>query len=247
MKNREGSLEITALALHLLAMFCMLLDHLWATVIPGQNWMTCVGRLAYPIFAFLIVEGYFHTGSLRRYAGRLLLFAVLSEIPFNLMYSGRFLYPFHQNVLWTFLLALGCIRVVDRVRQKGKLWLTAITVFVTALLGWLLGMITMVDYNGPGVLMVLVFYLFHGRKWWCFLGQVAALWWINVELLGGLSYPVELFGQTIELVQQGLALLALVPIWLYRGKQGPSNRLIRYGCYGFYPLHMMLLGLMVMR
>lgn len=57
---------------------------------------------------------------------------------------------------------------------------------------------------------------------WCLLGQLAALYWVNVELLGGLMYPIQLFGMDFELCQQGLALLALVPIWLYRGRQATT-------------------------
>ena len=56
------------------------------------------------------------------------------------------------------------------------------------------------DYYGVGVLTVFVFYFLHGRKWWCFLGQLAALYWLNVELLGGLMYPVQLFGMEFETV-----------------------------------------------
>ena len=84
----------------------MLCDHLWATVIPGSNWLTCIGRIAFPIFAFLIVEGYTHTRNLKKYVMRLLLCAALSEVPFDLVMGGRAFYPFHQNVLWTFLIAL---------------------------------------------------------------------------------------------------------------------------------------------
>lgn len=99
----------------------------------------------------------------------------------------------------------------------------------------------MVDYYGAGVLTVFVFYFLHGRKWWCFLGQLAALYWLNVELLGGLMYPVQLFGMEFELCQQGLALLALIPIWLYRGRQGYHSKPFQYLCYAFYPVHMLLL------
>ncbi len=87
------------------------------------------------------------------------------------------------------------------------------------------------------------FYIFRGRKWCCLLGQVLTLYWINVVLLGGLMYPIRLFGMEFELCQQGLALLALVPIWLYRGRQGCHSKPFQYACYAFYPVHMLLLVL----
>ena len=109
--------------------------------------------------------------------------------------------------------------------------------------GALLGTLGMTDYYGAGVLTVFAFYLFRGRKWWCLLGQVLTLYWINVVLLGGLMYPIRLFGMEFELCQQGLALLALVPIWLYRGRQGCHSKPFQYACYAFYPVHMLLLVL----
>ena len=111
--------------------------------------------------------------------------------------------------------------------------------------GAVLGTLGMVDYYGAGVLTVFIFYFFHGRKWWCLLGQLAALYWVNVELLGGLMYPIQLFGMDFELCQQGLALLALVPIWLYRGRQGYHSKPFQYACYAFYPVHMLLLVLVL--
>ena len=75
--------------------------------------------------------------------------------------------------------------------------------------------------------------------------QLAALYWVNVELLGGLMYPIQLFGMDFELCQQGLALLALVPIWLYRGRQGYHSKPFQYACYAFYPVHMLLLVLVL--
>lgn len=248
MENRTEKVipfEITSMALHLMAMVFMLCDHLWATVIPWQaGWMTCLGRLAFPIFAFLTVEGFFHTRNIKRYAGRMFLFALLSELPFNLMMSGSIIYPFHQNVLWCFLLCLGLMQLNEKAKSMGKLWLRLLTAAGTILLGILVGMLSMMDYMHYGVLMVLVFYFFRGKKWWNYAGQLLCLTYINKEV-GGLSYEVTLFDTTFFFPQQCFALLALVPIWLYNGKQGPHNRILQFFYYSFYPLHLLVLGLLV--
>ena len=239
--SASKNFELTAAVLHIIAMTLMLMDHLWATLLPAKEWLTCAGRVAFPIFAFMAVEGYLHTRSFKKYILRMLLFAVLSEIPFDLMYGGTWFYPVHQNVLWTFLLSLLGVWLMEQVRKKGKTWMYLLVCVLVVLAGLVLGTLCMVDYYGAGVLTVFVFYFLHGRKWWCFLGQLAALYWLNVELLGGLMYPVQLFGMEFELCQQGLALLALIPIWLYRGRQGYHSKPFQYLCYAFYPVHMLLL------
>ena len=239
--SASKNFELTAAVLHIIAMTLMLMDHLWATLLPAREWLTCAGRVAFPIFAFMAVEGYFHTRSFKKYILRMLLFAVLSEIPFDLMYGGTWFYPVHQNVLWTFLLGLLGVWLMEQVRKKGKTWMYLLVCVLVVPAGLVLGTLCMVDYYGVGVLTVFVFYFLHGRKWWCFLGQLAALYWLNVELLGGLMYPVQLFGMEFELCQQGLALLALIPIWLYHGRQGYHSEPFQYLCYAFYPVHMLLL------
>ena len=239
--SASKNFELTAAVLHIIAMTLMLMDHLWATLLPAREWLTCAGRVAFPIFAFMAVEGYFHTRSFKKYILRMLLFAVLSEIPFDLMYGGTWFYPVHQNVLWTFLLGLLGVWLMEQERKKGKTWMYLLVCVLVVPAGLVLGTLCMVDYYGVGVLTVFVFYFLHGRKWWCFLGQLAALYWLNVELLGGLMYPVQLFGMEFELCQQGLALLALIPIWLYHGRQGYHSKPFQYLCYAFYPVHMLLL------
>ena len=235
--------DISSAGLHILAMGLMLCDHLWATIVPGNNWLTCVGRLAFPIFAFMLVEGYFHTRSVKRYALRLLLFAVISEIPFNLMSSGSLFYPIHQNVIWTLLIGLGMIHLNEKARRSGKLLITSLTRVGTVLLGGLLGLVTFSDYNAAGVLMILVFYFFRGNSLWSFLLQAIGMYYINFEMLKGLVFPVTVFGNTFEIPQQGLAILALIPIWLYRGRKGYSSKWFRQFCYWFYPAHLFLLWL----
>lgn len=221
----------------------MLCDHLWATVIPGYDWLTCIGRLAFPIFAFMLVEGYFHTRNLKHYALRLLIFALISELPFNLMCSGSLFYPVHQNVLWTMLIGLGMIHLNEKACRTGKEYLRSAAMIGSVFLGGLLGILTFCDYNAAGVLTVLIFYFFRGRSLRCYLGQLAGLFYINCIMLQGLVYPVTLFGSTFEIPLQGLAVLSLLFIWLYRGRKGHSSKWFQQLCYWFYPAHMFLLWL----
>lgn len=232
---------ISSFTLHILAMVLMLCDHTWAAVLPQYRILTCIGRIAFPIFAFMSVEGYFYTKNLKKYMSRLFLFALISEIPFNLFYGGNLTGLSHQNVLWTFLLGLLFVHWVETTKKKGKPWLTLLVSLASLLLGLIFGTITMVDYYGAGVLTVLVFYFFRGRKWWCYLGQLVGMYYVNVELLGGFYYPITLFGIYFELEEQSLAMLSLIPIWLYKGKQGYHAKWFQYFCYAFYPVHMLIL------
>lgn len=234
--------ETTSFSLHIMAMVFMLCDHLWGTVVPGNDWLTCVGRISFPIFAFMIVEGYFHTGNLKKYIKRLLIFAVLSEIPFNLAIGSSVFYPLHQNVLWSFLISLGLIHWNEKAKTK-RIWLRILVGTATVILGYLAGLLTMVDYYHVGILTVLVFYFFRGKKWWCYAGQLLCLAYINIEMLGGFAYEVQFFGNTHYFVRQNFALLALIPIWMYRGRRGYHSKIFQYACYLFYPLHLLILGL----
>ena len=245
MDNRRFS-GLSSAFLHILAMMLMLCDHLWGTIVPGNDWLTWIGRITFPIYAFLIVEGYFHTRSLRRYAMRLLVLALISEIPFDLMLTGAVFYPFHQNVLWTFLIAMYMIALVERVKRRGKtLWTAAVGAAALGL-GMLLGTVSMVDYGGAGVATVMLFYFARGRRWYHFALQAAGMYYLNVEVLKGIYYPVTLFGHEFEFYQQSLALLALIPIWLYRGRQGHHSKAFRFACYAFYPVHMLILALLAL-
>ncbi len=244
-KRKTVSFEITSFVLHILAMAFMLSDHLWATVIPWKaDWMTCLGRLAFPIFAFLTVEGFFHTKNRKRYAGRLLIFALLSELPFNLMMSGSWIYPFHQNVLWCFLLCLVLMQLNEMAKCTGKWWICGLTALGTILLGTVVGMLSFMDYMNYGVWMVLTFYFFRGNKWWNYAGQLLLMIYIN-RAVGGLVYEFEWLDKAISFPQQCFAVFALIPIWLYNGRQGYHSKCFQYLCYVFYPVHLLILGLLV--
>ena len=242
MKKNKLKLETSAFSLHIMAMLFMLCDHLWGTVVPGADWLTCIGRLAFPIFAFMIVEGYFRTKNLKKYVCRLLIFAVISEIPFNLAMGSRVFYPIHQNVLWSFLISIGLIHWNEKVKEK-QIWKRILVGIASVCIGYLGGIITFVDFYNAGILMVLVFYYFRNKKWWCYLGQLICLWYINFEMLGGFSYEVVIFGEIHFIARQGIALLSLIPIWLYKGKQGYHSKILQYTYYAFYPLHLLVLGI----
>ncbi len=234
---------ISSLVLHIIAMAFMLCDHMWATVIPGNQWLTCAGRLAFPIFAFMIAEGYYHTRDINKYIRRLLIFAVISEIPFNLTYTGVWIYPFHQNVLWTFILALLCIKNIDKIKLRFNMPVTILLSTLTAAGFMLAAQLLMTDYYGYGVLTVLIFHFFRGNSLPKKLGQLIGLIAVNFFMIKGMIIPVEALGLSFEFPLQGFAVFSLIPIWLYNGKQGRRNKAIQLCMYAFYPLHMLILGL----
>ena len=213
MKKREISL--TAAQLRLLALALMLVDHVGRTMFPGQAWMVCLGRLAFPIFAFQTAEGYRRTRNFRRYCLRLAVFALVSEIPFNLMVGGSVLYPGHQNVMVTMLLGLLACRAWD-----GQKWGQLLLVFLAATFGF-------PDYGSLGVATVLVFHMFR---------QERAVLLLLLALIHGCGYGF--------LSIQSFAVLAWVPISMYRGEKGRGGKWLQYGSYIFYPAHMLILGLL---
>ncbi len=226
-------------ALRILATAFMICDHLWAKVVPGNDWMTYIGRLTFPIFAFMISEGFIHTSNFKKYILRLLGFALVSEIPFNLFYGGSWFYPYHQNVMFTLLFGLLAITLIDKAK-KDK---TAKTIVKTVLLLVVLGIasfIGFVDYGFWGFLTVVMFYLFRSFPF-AWVLQLIAMLLMNLILFEGQTIPVEIFGNSFEFATQGFAVLSLIPIWLYGGKKGKSSKIMQYGFYAFYPIHMLII------
>lgn len=152
MEKKRG---IDSFTLHILAMLFMLCDHLWATLFPAQEWMTCVGRLAFPIFAFMIAEGCYYTSNVKKYMLRLFLFAIISEIPFNLIMGSSVFYPFHQNVLWIFLLGVLSIQIIEKAKKKQKKWISFFVVCLVLLMDFLL--VTILSYCVPDIIYIFTF------------------------------------------------------------------------------------------
>ena len=199
-----------------IAVLTMVIDHVGAILFPDQIWMRVIGRVAFPIYAYCLAEGFRYTSDYRRYLGRLALFAILSEIPFDLALYGVPVSFAHQIVFLTLSRGLILLWVLERCREQ--LLLCAGAFAVLCFLAQALHM----DYGAGGLLMVFAFYL----------AQQGTSPWIG----WGIFVFINLFGYAGGV--QWAAILALLPIGLYSGKAGKRKQ--RF-FYWIYPLHLLLL------
>ena len=178
-----------------------------------------IGRLGFPIFCFLLVEGFGRTRSKVKYAMRLGAFALISEIPFDLALTGRVLDFDYQNVFFTLLLGFLAMCVFDFVGKKRIPKIPAIVIDLAALAAFMLAAkIVKTDYDYMGVLTIAVMYALRSRKVWSMAGGCAVLCLMNLNELP--------------------AFFALIPVALYNGKRGWR---LKYFFYAFYPVHLFLL------
>lgn len=219
-------------ALKWIALFSMAVDHIGACILEvfvlngfgtcpygglaGDNWnriyqidqaLRAVGRFAFPIFCFLLVEGFAHTHDVKKYALRLSLFALVSEIPFDLALKVDPFYWEYQNVFFTLLAGLLAIWLIDAYNRA----LPATALGLAG--GMLLAEVLHTDYGAAGVGLIVVLYLFRGRRLLqCVCGAVWCLWELPAPL-------------------------AFVPVYFYNGERG---RQPKWFFYWFYPLHLLL-------
>ena len=210
-----------------IACVTMLIDHT-AVVFGLPMWLRVIGRLAFPIYCFLIAEGIAHTRSPGRYFLRLGMMAVLSEPIYDfVLYGGRSLWA-HQNVLW--LLLLGALMVEGMGQVQRPVWKVLLMVpcyFIADALH--------LSYGGNGILLIALFGLTRGAPGSLWL-QAAGMLLINglmpsahIGILG-VNVSVQLFGA-----------LAMVPIALYSGEKRTGSRALSWAFYVFYPLHLLAL------
>ena len=248
---------MSALALRIFACFCMLLDHLGYALYPFLPFATvlrCFGRLAFPLFVFLIVNGYRYSSNRLRYALRLALFALLSQIPFSL-FCGYGFYSLNFNVFVTLLLALLTVWSTDALLKRKFLRCFA---FVPGLLVFLLyyfGLISS-DYGMKGIFLALTFRYLDKNKLLTVLGTFCSVFYAQLiaygvqvlKLLLGKGAAFSLPSDWVLI--QGFSLFALIPIFFYNGKRGRfpqkkwAAKAVQWGFYLFYPLHMILLTML---
>ena len=180
-----------------------------------------IGRIAFPIFCFLLVEGFMHTRDREKYALRLGCFAAVSEIPFDLAFNGKVLEVGYQNVFFTLLLGLLTMMAYDAVMNQSRwsVWKRTALSTIAILAGMFAAEFLSTDYGALGVLCIMVFYLFRrSRIQQVVFGCLAFVWW------------------------EWAAVFAFVPIFYYNGKRGFG---MKYFFYAFYPVHLLILYLIV--
>lgn len=215
--------------LKIIAMVTMFIDHL-AIVLSkcglagaGYYAMRGVGRLSFPIYCFVLVQGFVNTRSVPKYIGRIAALALLSEIPYNMTVFGTFLNPAYNNILFTFTLALAMLWALSKFEHMGVkgYFFSVSLIAVTALAAYVLRL----DYSWRCILLVAALYLtrygYDVIKY--ALGTV--ILWINTSIIG-LAAP-----------------LSFVPIHLYNGEKG---KVPKYLFYAFFPAHLLVLGLIRM-
>ncbi len=225
--------------LKLFAVVTMLTDHVGAILFPQTMWFRYIGRIAFPIFCFLLIEGFLNTRNVRRYEFRLLLFALISEIPFDLAFNRCTLEFGYQNVFFTLLIGLVMLDVIRSVREKYMPQMYGYVLELGIVIGFAFAAFLLrTDYSAGGVLIIYCFYRFR------------ELHVLKYALLAILCFA---FFGLIEMP----ALLAVIPLLLYNGRRGFrhgvgfydstkrrhawSYQVARYAFYAFYPAHLLVL------
>lgn len=226
-QDKSKSNGISTFTLKNIAILAMALDHGAAVLLSPDNryylLLRLGGRLAFPIFCFLIAEGSYHTKNHTKYAFRLGIFAIISELPFNLAFYGYYSYPYQQNVFFTLLIGLAVIGFHKLLANYNKSYLTFVPLFI----GMYIAYIMKTDYGAQGVLLIFIFYIARNIK--IFKRPLYILGILNLSLNDyNLINPVQVF-----------AIFSIVPILMYNGTKG--REINKYLIYSFYPTHLLIL------
>lgn len=224
---KKEHIFLSTTKIKILAVLLMVIDHIGVAFFPDIMTFRIIGRLAFPIFVYLVVQGYFLTTNFNKYAIRLFLLALISEIPYDFFMYGEWFTMKSQNVCFSLLLALYFVRFYDNF-QKVNQRLIIVTLF-SALAFWL-----KVDYLWLGTLYAMVFYF-----------KIK----INLSIIRQ-TIMFGLFSLTYATVffLQPFAVLALIPITLYnpsyKDDKGTVVRLFNRNkkyYYLFYPIQFVIL------
>ncbi|MGD0577176.1 MAG: TraX family protein, partial [Candidatus Staskawiczbacteria bacterium] len=225
-------MQINSFQLKIVACASMLADHIGLIFFPHIIIFRIIGRIAFPIFAFLIAEGYVHTKNLKKYFWRIFIFLIISE-PIYLFAFRPF--PFENlNIFATLLFGLAAIYLYDRI--KNKRYALAAVILVS-----ILASVFGADYGFFGVLLIFSFYLFNVKKDFNKLFLTQFLLIIIYLFYLYIVYPQ--FGIPLVLSWFLIQFVSLAALFLIRYYNGQRGMPLKYFFYAFYPVHILILGL----
>ncbi len=237
---------MSILWIKIIASLSMLLDHVGSfQPFAGWEYLRTVGRVAYPLYAFMLVQGFIHTRSRLKYLARILVLALITQPIYTYCFDGIWWKWDSPNILFTlsaglcgmWLLELGKQRAQKR---KKAWWISCIA--ISAATGYIVYLANAFgfDYGWEGVLLMLLLYLTAEYRWAC----------IPIVTLFALRKPLQTGAWDEPVYQRAMfSVVAIIPMLLYNGNPGPKPQskwgaaLIKYGFYLFYPLHLAVLAL----
>lgn len=205
--------------LKLIALVTMIIDHFGAIFHEDIMAYRIIGRIAFPIYCFLLVEGFFHTKNFKKYASRLLIFGFISELFFDYAFFGK-LYFGHQNIFFTLFIGLMAIELIEN--KDGKYKISKNLVIALAII---LASLTFVDYAFMGIIYILAFYFNRNYP--------------RKQKFLRIALTMLIINLSSSLIQQ-FSLLTLPILYFYNGELGPKNKLLQISFYIAYPLHLLI-------
>lgn len=209
---------INASILKWIAVITMLIDHIGLVFLPEYEILRWIGRISFPIFAFLLCEGYKHTSNIWKYFLRLGIFAIISEIPYNICLYNQVFYPYSQNIFFELLLGLLVLYLIDKEYViKGKNF-TIYCQILIVVLACVVSYFANFSYKYVGILLIVIMYYIQEH-------------FLVFSLAAFVVYLIP-YG----LVNAVFILLSLPLIYMYNGKLGISSKKLKWMFYAIYPL-----------
>jgi hypothetical protein len=208
---------MSTLVLKIIALIAMTIDHTGKVLLTNSDLCNIIGRVSFPIFAFLLVEGYHRTKSVKKYLLRLFVVAVISEFAFYNLFGGL-------NTIFTLIVGLLCIIVYDKEEDKAICFTVILTIAVLAILFAL-------DYGAFGILSILLFHIYRKNK------LKRSLFFIILVLI---HYSIFILSTNDfnYLYPMYMSIASLFLINRYEDKKCPK---LKYFFYIYYPLHLYIL------
>lgn len=206
--------------LKITALMTMLCDHIGCVLLSGEkyeqlyNIMRIIGRISFPLFCFMLVEGFCHTHDKKKYIQRLAVFAVISEIPFDIAFKGKIVNIYSQNVMWTLLIGFIAMYFIEKYYH-----IAAARIFII-ITGMIVALLLNTDYNLWGVLIISILYLYRNN---------------NAQKLILMSIALFAQGQ-----MEAFAVLS-IPFILKYDENKVEKPMPKYISYIFYPAHLLML------